>query len=116
MRKRAVADVVQENGDQRRFALLIGNLTTFTPQRLQGRVHQVHGPQGVVKARVERPRVHEVCEPQLFDPAQPLKVGVLDDVEHELRRSGNEPVYRVVEDFLLVHVFLVHGPWSIVHR
>jgi hypothetical protein len=58
--KGAVADVMQQNGQQGRLTFFIRNFCIFVAQGADGAVHQVHGPQSVVKTRMQSPGVNEV--------------------------------------------------------
>ena len=60
VRKRAVANIVQQYSRQRSFALFIRNLIIFAVQRLQGIIHEVHGPYGVVKTRMQGARINKI--------------------------------------------------------
>ena len=62
----------------------------------------MHSSQRVLKAGVVRPRIDEICHPQLLNAAKPLKVWVRNDVEDQVALNMNEPVDRIVDDFLLV--------------
>ena len=99
----AVADVVQQDGGQRGLAFGRRNRHALVLERAQGQRHEVHGPQRVVEARVQRPRVHKTREAELLDAPQPLEIRVFDEVKQELRRDGNETVNRVVENLLFIH-------------
>jgi hypothetical protein len=62
----------------------------------------VHGPEGVVEARVQRARIHVVREAHLLDAPQALKERMFDQVEQDAVGHADKPVYRVVE-YLLGH-------------
>ena len=62
----------------------------------------MHGPQGVMKAGMQRAGVYQVRHAQLFDIAQPLKIRVLYQIEYQLRGDTDESVYRIVYDLLFV--------------
>ena len=77
----AVAHVVQQDGSQRRFALGRRNLHAFILEGAQGQRHEVHGPQRVMKARMQGSRINKPGEPKLLNAPQPLEVAVLNQVE-----------------------------------
>lgn len=62
----------------------------------------MHGPYGVVKARVIGTRIDQVSESQLRDTTQTLEVGVVDQLVNKRIFYGNKPVDRVVNDFVLI--------------
>ena len=49
-----------------------------------------------------RPRVDKMGECGLLDPAEPLEIRVLHDVEMQLGGDLDKSVYRIVDDFLLI--------------
>ena len=51
-------DVVQEYGCEGCGALGPGELVPLQVEGLQGHLHEMHGPDGVLKARVDSPGVH----------------------------------------------------------
>ena len=56
VRERAVADIVQQDGNLGGLALGGRNLDALVLERAQGQLHEVHGAERVVEARVQRPR------------------------------------------------------------
>ena len=102
MAKRAVANVVQQNGDLGGFFFGIRDFDALAAQNLYGFLHKVHGAQGVVKAGVVGAGVDQVAESELADAPQPLKVRVLDQVKNSFRRKRNKTVDRIVKKFELV--------------
>ena len=62
----------------------------------------MHGTQRMMETRMQRPGVNHLRKAQLLNAAQALEVGMVDDVEQELRRNCYKAVNRVVEDFFLV--------------
>jgi len=46
---------------------------------------------------------------QLTDAPQPLKPGMFNQIEKQIRRYRDEPVYRIVHDFSFVAKSLTHG-------
>ena len=71
-------------------------------QGFNGKFHQVHGTQGMVKTRMQSTRVNQVCHPQLFNIAQPLKVRMFYQIKYQFGWNGNKPVYRVVYNLLFI--------------
>jgi hypothetical protein len=76
---------------------------SFHSKNVDGLSHQVQGTDRVLESRVLRPRVHIMCEPELLDPPQSLKVPVLNEVEDQIGGNGNESVNRIIENFTLIH-------------
>jgi hypothetical protein len=103
-----MADVVEQNGDLRSVFLIPGNFVTFGAEHLDGLVHQVHGADGVMKARMQRPGINQVRQSQLFYPPEPLEIPVLDQIENQVILNRDKPVNRVVQDFFLIPVVCVH--------
>ena len=56
----------------------------------------------MMETRVQRSRLNHFRQAQLLNAAKALKVGMVDDVEQELRRNCYKAVNRVVEYFFLV--------------
>jgi len=56
----------------------------------------------MLKARMGSRRVDVLSQPELTDPAQPLKPGMLHHVEEELIGDGDETIDRIVDMFLFV--------------
>ena len=53
----------------------------------------------MMKTAVHSPGIYHICHTQLLNSPQPLKPGMLDQVKKKRIGNGNEPIYRVVEDF-----------------
>ena len=102
VRKRTVAHVVQKDGQTHSFLFFGRNGMTLATEYLNGPLHEVHGPQSVVKTRVVGPRVHEVTQSQLGDAPQALEGRMFEYVENLRRWQGNKPVDGVVKKFKLV--------------
>ena len=47
-------------------------------------------------------RVYKAAKAELFDIAEPLKIGMLNQVVNEFILYRDEPIHRVVNDFLFV--------------
>ena len=62
----------------------------------------MHGPDGVVKAIVDRSRVNVMGQPELGDAAQALDIAVVHQIKAQRMAHGNKTVDRVVDDFVLV--------------
>jgi hypothetical protein len=52
VRKRSVANVVQQNGNGGGFNFVVGYVVAPAPEGTQGNPHQVHGTNSVVKTGV----------------------------------------------------------------
>ena len=102
MAEGAVAHVVQEDGQARRLGLRLGDGHALVAQAVDGFLHEVHAPHGVVKAVVNRPGVDQMGEPQLRNAAQALHVSVVHQVEGPLVAQSHKPVDGVVENFVAV--------------
>ena len=98
-----MANVVQQDGDLNGQSFLIADLGSFGAQHVDGLGHQVKGTQGVVKTRVQCPRVNIVRQTDLFDAPQALKIGVLNEIENDAIRHRDESINGVIEDFVGSH-------------
>ncbi len=78
MGKRAMANIVQQDGAKQPVLLLGGNFKPLAAQQGNRLLHQVHCPQGMVEAGVMGPRIDQVAHTHLGDPAEPLKIGMRD--------------------------------------
>lgn len=97
----AVSNVVKKDGDEHPAFFLWGDRMTLLAEGVDGASHEVHGTDGVMKARMVGSWVHEVGESKLGDSTQALKVGVVDQLVNQRIFNGNKPINRVVNDFVL---------------
>src|SRR5579859_3910786 len=102
MRKWAVTDVVQENGDLRGFEFRVADVNALFAKALQRPAHEMHGAQRMMKARVNRTGIDEVADTQLPYEPQPLKVRMGDQVEDQRTGNGNKSIDGIVNDFVFV--------------
>ena len=100
--ERSVPNVMEQNGGTRSFRFRIADLGSLGPQHRYGLLHEVEGSDGVVKAVVHGPGVDQVGKPELADPSQTLNVGVVHEVKTQRVLNGDEPVNRIVQDFMFV--------------
>ena len=77
---------------------------TFSLERLERFVHQMHGTNGMMKAGMKRTGIYEVGEAQLFDSPESLEVRMFDHIENKLIGNIDEPIYRIVENLSLVQL------------
>jgi hypothetical protein len=63
------------------FFFFGGNIMAFIAQVFLWPYHQVHSAQGMMETGMQRPGIHQMCHPQLFNITQPLKVWVFDEVK-----------------------------------
>jgi hypothetical protein len=63
---------------------------------VNGLAHQVHGANCVLEPGVLCPGVDIMCKSQLFDPAEALKVAVLDQIKDQISRDRNKSVDRII--------------------
>jgi hypothetical protein len=104
VRKRAVADIVEQDGNK--CALCIFSSNNMSPgfENGDGFLHQVHGSQRMLETGVQGSGIDQVGQSELFDAAQTLEIGMLNQVEDESARDVYKPVDRVVDYF----PFLLH--------
>ena len=62
----------------------------------------MHGTQRMVKTRMQRTGINQVGHAQLLNIPQPLKVRMLNKVEHQFRRDADKAVNRVVYNLLFI--------------
>jgi hypothetical protein len=74
----------------------------FQAEGFNGQPAQVECAKGMRKAGMQSPGVYQVGKAQLLDAPKPLKIRVLDQVEYQVVRNGNETINRVVEYFAFV--------------
>ncbi len=108
MRKGAVPDVVQKDGRSSIGAFLLIHLHPLDPQGMNSLVHEVHGPDGMMKTGMQGTRIDHFGKSQLADAPQTLKPGVLDQVKQEFVANGDEAVNRVVEYFSAIKRGMPH--------
>jgi hypothetical protein len=70
---------------------------------MYGLTHEMHGTQGMLKTCVQRSRIDIMRQSDLFDPSEPLEIPVFDQVKDKVGWDGDEPIYRIIEDFTLIH-------------
>lgn len=73
-----MADVVQKNGNESALFFVGSDFMALVPKHVNGLLHQVHSPDGVVKTRMQCARINQVRQPKLLDAPQPLKPRVLN--------------------------------------
>jgi hypothetical protein len=56
----------------------------------------------MVKTRVKGTGIDQVSQSKLFDPTQPLYIGVINYAQDQIVGDVDEPEYRVIQDFYLV--------------
>src|SRR5690606_8466470 len=83
--------------------LFRGDLMAFDPEVVEGLTHEMHGADRVLKPGVQCSRIDIVGQSELFDPSQPLEISVFNQVEDQIGRYGDKPIYRIIEDLALIH-------------
>ena len=74
----------------------------FVAQRFDSHSHQVHGAERVMKTGMQRAGIYQVRHAQLLNVPQPLKIGMFNKIEYQLRRDTDKAVNRIVNYFLFV--------------
>ena len=74
-------------------------------ERVEGKLHEVHGPRGVLEARVLRARIDERRHAELPYPPKALDPWVREESQQEVVVDGYETVYGVI-NYLLFHRLL----------
>ena len=93
---------MQQNGDQRGIELFGSNGYPFGTEVFKGDSHQVHGPDGMVKASMMCPGIYQLGKPQLLDTPEPLEIGMVQDIKDQFASNGYETIYRIIDNLLLV--------------
>lgn len=101
--KRGVADIMQEDRDLCPFGFLLGDVYTFGADCANGLGHEVKRAKGMLEAGMLGSRVNKIGKTQLFDPAQALKPGVMDQVVNQIAGQGGESIDRIVDNLSFVH-------------
>ena len=99
--ERSVPNVMEQDGGTRSFRFRIADLGSLARSTAMA-LHEVEGSDGVVKAVVHGPGVDQMGKPKLADPSQTLNVGVVHEVKTQRVLNGDEPVNRIVQDFMFV--------------
>jgi len=97
-----MSDIMEQNSSQHTFFFFAAYFVPLGFDDFYGGCHQVHGPDGVVEARVQCPGIHQVRQPELLDSAQPLKVWMLNQIGNEIIGNRNKAVHRIVKYFPFV--------------
>ena len=109
MREGSVPHIVQQDSNLHRLGLVIGNLHSFTTQRVYGFSHQEEGAQRMLKSRVLRTGIHHAREPQLLDTMQALHHGVCHHLHDQPLRNIDEPEHRVIDNLARLHQMVLKG-------
>ena len=99
----SVANIVKEDSDLRCLPFIFCHLNSLAAQNLECLLHEVHGTEGMVKPGVDGSRVDQLSEAKLSDVSHSLKKWMLDQIENQFTFDRDKPVYRVVNDLILVH-------------
>lgn len=97
-----MAYIMEQDGDGHCPGLIVGNLVAPGADHFNGLTHEMHSPDGVLKPGMVGSRIHEMGEPQLADPAEPLEQRVLHQVKDDFEWNFNKSVYRIIDDFQFV--------------
>jgi hypothetical protein len=57
-----------------------------------------------MKTGVQSTWINKMCEAELFDSSQTLKIRMFDQIEMQFVRNTDKSVNRIIEDFLFVGV------------
>jgi hypothetical protein len=99
MRKRSVPNIVQQNSYASAFGFFRGDISSFLAERFNGLLHQMQGPQRMMKTRMQGAWIYIRAEPKLPDTAQSLEIWMVDQIEQNAVRDRHKAIDRVVEDF-----------------
>ncbi|MCY1372073.1 hypothetical protein D9M69_592540 [compost metagenome] len=107
MRERAVPHIMQQDSQQGSFFFCGRDHYPFVFQGVESLIHQVHGAQSMLKPAVDSARIDQFGQAQLPDPAQALKIRMLNHPKDKISGNGNEPVYRIIKYFPLIDRFSI---------
>lgn len=99
-----MTDVVQKNGNQNASFFLCRNLNFFFSKSFHRHHRKVHRSHRMLKARMKSSRINQTRQPKLPYPLQTQKVRMIDYLQNERIRNGNETVNGIVEE----NLFLIH--------
>ena len=102
MRKWSMAGVMEQRSDLCRLDFLVRKINPFCFQDLQSLPHQVQGPKGMVKSRMDSTRIDQFRKSQLAYVAHALQVGMLDQIKDCRAFDRDKPVDGIVYDFVFV--------------
>src|SRR6185312_10524719 len=105
-----MSNIVKQHCYLRSLHFLIRDFVTFASEISQGKPHKVHSPDSMVEAGMQSSGVYKVSKSKLFYSAQPLKPGMVYDIEYKVVWDSNKSVDRVVKYFLLIQTFLSNSP------
>ena len=108
MRKRAVPNIVQQDGRQHAIGFGLCDVAPLLAQLFERLVGQVHGSQRMLQACMLCSGIHKSRQSQLFDTLQALKIWMLYDIEQQIVRDIDEPEHWVIDYFSFIHC------WSFV--
>ncbi|SRR6267154_4587667 len=109
MGKGSVANIVEQDGSQRRLKFNVTDVDIFLAKAFQGTAHQVQGAQCVMKSGMHRPGINKVAYTQLPDETQSLNIRMSDQVEDQGTGDGNKSIDRIVDNFVFVQGLKVIG-------
>ena len=102
MRERTVPDVVHQDGCLNGFCLRVENEDAFLLKRENGLAHQVESPQGMLEARMARPRIDHRRKAYLVDTIKALHQRMADYLVEYSPGYLDESEYRIVDDGVMV--------------
>src|ERR1035437_655308 len=102
MGERTMPYIMQQDCTNDAFFFLRCYQYSFRSQNFDGLGHEMHGSDCMLKPGMNGRRIDVMCQPQLEDPSQPLKPGMLNDVKNKWVGDGDQPVNRVVYNFPFV--------------
>ena len=98
-----MSDIMQKDGHLGGLTFFFGNLYALAGQDVEGLLHKVHGSQGMVEPGMNCPGINQLGQAQLTDVPHALQKRVLNKAEHQLILYRDEPVYRIINDFIFIH-------------
>jgi hypothetical protein len=60
----------------------------------------MHGPNGMMESGMQSTRINERGQSELLDTSQPLKPGMVNHCQNQGVIDGDEPIQRVIDDFI----------------
>src|ERR1043165_4085057 len=103
VRKRTMANIVQQNSNFCRQLFFLRNFVALNFQNGKSLAHKMKSAQGVMKAGMDSTGINIIAKAQLLYAAQTLEIRMLYNVKNQLMGNGNKTMHRVVEYFALIH-------------
>lgn len=103
-------NVMKKNRDLGGFHLFLVDVNAFCAQDIQGFSHQMKCAQGMMKAGVNGPGIHQLRQAKLPDMPHALEKRMFKEIENRFALHRDKPVDGIVYDLIFVHGAWRNGP------